>query len=66
MCSNPVPRRFQTKSQNQSICLTCYRTVTAVSNMTQEEANEFHASYCQGRPRFKNRILQFPPKQKAR
>jgi hypothetical protein len=66
MCSSPIPRRFHPKNPKQSICLSCYRTVTAVDSMTLEEANAFHALYCQGRPRFKNRILQFPPKQKAR
>jgi hypothetical protein len=62
MCSSPIARRFQTKNPKQSICLMCYRTVTAVSNMTLDEANAFHASYCQGRPRFKARILKFPTK----
>jgi hypothetical protein len=57
---NPTPRGFQTKNPKQSICLSCYRTVTAIDNMTLEEANAFHARYCQGRPRFQTRVVIFP------
>jgi hypothetical protein len=59
MDPNPTTRRFQVKNSRQSICLTCFRTVTAVSGMTMEEANAFHALYCQGRPQCKSRILKW-------